>query len=755
MPPPPSAPAVPIAPPVPAPVAPPPPAPAAMVPPKAPVPPPPPAAAPSVPDVPPPAPKKLVVTKTRTPAPSPPAPEPEPPPAAPRPPQPRLAPRLSGPAPAPAFTAPPMFVPASTSDAAPPKPPREPMGLGAKIALLSFVVVAALAAGGFYLYQQRSHTPTAGAIKSGVEKVVTNPLLKVTEVAPTLTPAGDAFDVQYRAVAELREPLYVELENRAMLRDDLKVDVEAWQTARQTISGKDGARILELAGLKVVDDTLLKTTFLKEVSPKGAKVTFEGKLRATKSGSDWRLVPQGDPVSIALPPGDPRAKFGGRTTLVGNAAEMTRLREMAKAQSGLPAKIEQGRIAMVAERRANQEKTLANLLADLATGTLFAGTASAGTGSPEKLYLEITALQEGEKQVSALLRNEGGWGDARPFQGGFVFNPDEGTMTVTLATQRNQAVKKAGPFLDRNESWQMVLTFSDGRLTGHSGDSEYSFTRLSALDATAARSQLDAVAAPLRAATAPGKVFRGTISAKSGAESHEFLVRFNRQDNDGAVLGLTLEPAGHGGWQRIFRGSIIASRSRAEGWPLRLESASRDALKSAPGFPLLTAREDFSVSLKLADGRLVGSSRDYNWDFAGVSEEEIAKFDAEQAELKKQFLALVKVGASYTGRAQAADSDQPERVRLRFTLVDQRGGVIEALLESLEVSGVNREFRGTFDLVEGRLVLTSSGRTHGRPGKAIRLPVFVDSSAEAALVLKADGEKLSAEAKPSGWKLEF
>jgi hypothetical protein len=667
----------------------------------------------------------------------------------------RVAPRLITPAPAPAF---PVVAAAAPVAAAPvvPKQPGKPMSSGAKIGLVVGVVVVALAAGAFYFLRLRDRAPSAGVIQAAIEKQIANPLFKVTGVTPTVTqPDSNSADIQYKGVAELREPLYEQVESGPVLRDDLKLDVDAWQKAQQTVSGKDGARILELAGLKGVDDALLQTKFLKQVSAQGLKVPFEGRLHATKTGNDWKLVsPDGSPT-LAPPTGQARATFGGHTAVVSDQTEMGKLREMAKAQAGVPDKIEQGRVALVEERRANAQKATAQLLGELAPGTLFAGTASTGSGTPDRLYLEITALQADDKRVTALLRNDGGWSDARGFQGAYAFDPESGALTVTLVTLRNQVVKKAGPFLERNESWQIVFSFNDGKLAGHSGEWSYDFTRLDASAAAAKKAELAGEAGLLQAATVPGKVFRGTARAKVGSDSYDYLLRFNRQEDNGNVIGATLEPPGRSGWQRAFHGNIIDSRSRAEGWPLRLETRSGDAVKAATGNALLTVREEYALKFKLVDGRLIGESADFNWDFASVTEAEIAKADADEAEAKRQIFALVKSGASFTGRASSASGETPERVRVRFTLVDQRNNAVEALVESLETSGVSREFRGPLDLVDGRLVLTPNSRIRGRPGKAVHFPAFVDASSDLALTFGVAGETLSGELKDSDWKLEF
>lgn len=637
-----------------------------------------------------------------------------------------------------------------------PQAPRKPLSRGLKLGLVAATVAGVMAIGAIYFFQQRNRTPSEGLVKAEIEKQIGGAQLKVTEISPTITPTGPGqADIHYHAVAVLTEPLYEQLEATAVLRDQLKLDLDAWQKARKTLAGQGGARILELAGLKGVDDTLLQTTFLKEVSPKGQQVQFDGRLRASKSEGGWKLETQGGNTAAGAPQGQPRANFPGRTSVVSDPSELEKLRELAKAQAEVPVKIEQAMAAYAQERQAEQEKAMAQSLESMAPGTLFAGTAKGGTGAPTPLYLEITTLRTKEKQVIALLRNEGGWSDARTFQGSFAASPVDGALTVTLVTQRGQAVRKGGPFLERNESWQVVFQFSEGRLTGRSGDWEYALTRLSEPDAAARKKELDGEAGLLREATLAGKVYRGTIRGKSAPDTFECLLRFKRQENDGEVLGLTIEPVGRDALQRTFRGTIIGSRLRAEGWPLRLETKAREAVKAAAGNALLAGHEDITVSLKLDNGRLVGESKNFTWDFGSVATEELAKLDTDKAQREKQILALVKEGALFYGKAHPEGESQTEGVRLRIRHIEPGGTVVDAILESLETNGVSREFRGPLDLYEGRLELTTSARGRGKTGVAVHFPAFVDSKAEMVISLTLVDGKFTGELKPSNWRLEF
>lgn len=662
----------------------------------------------------------------------------------------RMAPRLATPPPAPAFT-----VQSSSTRpeiAAPPKAAPKSSGVGIIVAVVMLLVLGGLGAGGYYFYTHRNNAPSDRDIRTLVEKQVTDPQLKLTDVKSTLAPAGtDQLDGQFDAVAELRDSLYEQADTAAVLRDELKIDVDSWQKAHETITGKDGGRILELAGLKSIDDSLVKTVYVKSVAPKGKKIPFSGHLHAAKVNGAWQLTatPGAPP---AAPAGQPRSAFGDHAVALGDTAAMDKLRELAKAQSDVPARIEKARQTVVEERRANLEKMTAQLASELTPGTVFAGTATGSTGTPEKLYLEITAVQD--RQVSALLRNEGGWADARPFQGSFSGDPEDNSLKVALATQRNQAIRKAGPFLERNEGWQVIFTFADGKLTGHNGEWTYEFARLTPDQVAATRQRLLGPAGELQAETAAGKVYRGSASAKSSTDVIDFLLRFTRQENDGAAIGAVLEAPGHPNWQRAFHGGIIASRQKADGWPLRLDTGRGDALKNSSANILLTAREDYTIKVKLVDGHLIGESRDFNWDFVPASAEEAATPAVDAAAARKEFLNVVKSGSSFTGRAHAENGDHPERIRVRFTLVDQRSGTVEALLESLETSGLNREFKGTLEFADGHLTIASASTVRGKPGRAVHFPAFTDN-ADATLVFSLDGEKLSADATPSGWKLEF
>ncbi|HVU17768.1 MAG TPA: hypothetical protein VHD32_12650 [Candidatus Didemnitutus sp.] len=644
--------------------------------------------------------------------------------------------------------------PAPATEAAPPaKSSAAPIIVVAVV--MGLLLVGAAGAAYFLFFRHRGGTPTAEQMVAGVQRALANPALGVSDLSTSLASTdSDHAEIDYHASAVLKDPLFESVDGTEVLKNDLNLDPEAWAKARSAVSGKEGAHILELAGLKGVDDSLLTTVYLKQVAAPGLKFPIAGHLKATRSGGAWQVDPSGPPPKPALPAGQARAKFSGPTAVVSDATEMGKLRELAKTQADLPAKVEQGRQALVEEHKANLDKAVAQLADELAPGTLFAGTAT-GSGSSERLWLEITRVQADGHQIFAALRNSGGWLDQRPFRGTYGANPDDGTLTVTLTTQRNQMVKKAGPFLDRNEGWQIIFTFADGKLTGHSGEFDYRFTKLAAAQATSARSELDGEADMIRMALGAGKVFRGTVKPKAGGDGLELELRFNRLDADGSALGLVVTTPSHPAWQRAFRGTIIGNSFRDEGWPIHLETAARDYVKSASGNAILSTHEGFDVSLKLADGRLVGSSRDFNWEFVPVSTEAVTKQDADLATLKKQIFALVKSGTSYSGKAHADGSDDSERVRLRFTMVDQRSGLVEALLESQETSGLNREFKGGVDLQDGKLMLPANGHVRGRPGRAVHLPAFVDGTADASLSLTTDGDKLIVEVLPSGWVLEL
>lgn len=634
------------------------------------------------------------------------------------------------------------------------------MSKGLKVGLLAGTIVLVLAIGTAVFLRQRGRAPSAILVRETVEKLIGNPQLKITGVASTVTPDADPGHamIAYRADTEVRESLYEPAEPTALFRDELKLDPAAWQQTRKVLSGKTAPRILELAGLQGLDPTLLQSTFLHQTTAPGAKLSFTGKLRAVKGNAGWQLTGERPTLGAGAARGQPRNAFAGSITLVDDAAAMQKIRGLAAAQADVPAKIEAGRLAFLEERHAAQEKIVADLVDSLKPGTVYAGTATADSGAPVKIFLEFTDANARSKRVTAVLRNDGSWSDQRALTGSYAFDADSEILNVTLATAAQQAVPDAGELLADAEDWQVGLQLVGGKLSGHEHGHRFALNRLSEAEAAAARKEIEAASVALLEATATGKIYHGVARSRATPATFDYLLRFTAQDRAVATGVATLGPAGSPGGQRIYHATLTTNRHRPGGPALHLASQANAAVKSSDSHSPIALDRDDAFSLKLVDGRLQGETTDFSFDFSPLSEADIAKLAAAAAEREQALLAIVKPDTAYPGTARLETISLTEKVRLRFRRVDAHGSDVDAVIESLDQSGVFREFRGSVDAFASQLTLTSVGKGRAAAGRkaGLKFPPLAYSD-EQLLILDLNATALSGELQGSGqgWKLNF
>ena len=624
--------------------------------------------------------------------------------------------------------------------------------------MAAVAVAVTLAVGAYFFIQQRSRSPSAALVRASVEKLIGRPELKVTGVTFTVTPAeaGHAV-VAYQANAAVTEALYEIPDTAALFREQLKLDPDAWQRTRKVLSGKTAPRIIELGGLKGLDMTLLQTTFLRETTAKGAQFSFNGSLRAVKGRDGWELTGENPQPTAGELRGKPRGAFAGPTLLIDDLAELNKLRALAVAQADLPEKVEDGRQAFVDERKAEQAHVVAELLERIKPGTIYAGKVTVGNLAPVKAFLEFTSVDPQSRHVSATLRNDGSWTDQRPLNGTFLFDADSETLAITLATPAQAAVPEAGPLLADEIAWSAVFQLNLGRLTGHDDQRDFALAQLTAAEAASAQTEVASAGAALLDASETGKVYRGTLRSREPSQAFDYLLRFTQQDRGRGTVTATLAPIGRDGWQRTYRGTILANRYRAGGVALRLETQGDDAVKGANSGSPAGQTRDSSVSLQLVNNRLQGEAADFSYSFEPLSEQEVAKLAAEAAAREKAVLAIVKKGVAYPGVAQSEGQSTGENIRLRFRRVDAHGGV-DAVIEAPDHKGVARDFRGTLDTAARQLALSSSGKGGSSAGSRAGLKFPPLSRGDGQLIVLDVSEKgLSGELRGEGpgWKLDF
>jgi hypothetical protein len=347
-----------------------------------------------------------------------------------------------------------------------------------------------------------------------------------------------------------------------------------------------------------------------------------------------------------------------------------------------------------------------------------AGAASASGGAAGEelgVSVEVTGVNAAERTLTALLRTENGWSDARAMTGRFSSDPATGLPLLTLESDAAQAARGAGPLVGDETALRLEFAAQADALTSRIAGWQGNLRLLADAARVPAIARLRAVEGRLRAEFAPGRVFlASTRPAADGGAHEEFLLRIKKLDTNGALEAVFESATNH--WTRAVRGGLVANRHRAAGRPLRLESgaaervpgAARTSLLGADGFSLAFGEEGDAFSARMPDGGTV--------TLAPASPRDVAAVARRRAELRELAFLVVREGAAYDGTL-ARDGGVGERVRLRFDRVDTFTGAVSAVLDSLAWPGARRALRGSVEPGAGALVL-ETGDDGILPGSA-------------------------------------
>jgi len=254
------------------------------------------------------------------------------------------------------------------------------------------------------------------------------------------------------------------------------------------------------------------------------------------------------------------------------------------------------------------------------------------------------------------------------------------------------------------------------------------------------RAELVGDFAQLMNATKVGSTFLGAAISKKNDSSERVLLRFTRQENDGALIQAVLRSPDRASWTRELNGTLISNRYRSEGRPLRLVMASESARKSAREDSVFraTRRDGLQLNLMLEGNSLVGEDDMFHYKLAPAEAEQIAIIDREQSARERRFTEIVQAGAAYDGVARDTQGFST-RVRLRIKRVEAGSNTLQVVFESLQQGGIFHAMSGSFDIDAGTIGLGSSGEGKFNPSGYLRLPIFSrDAVFKASLEL---GEK--------------
>lgn len=465
----------------------------------------------------------------------------------------------------------------------PPPPPANipghgrPRQLSPKIALIAICVLAGVLIGAWYLTQLGQYPGRSVLTSALSEKLVSSQQITgIKIISKSLDNSGDAV-MDLAATVETKEPCYLPVD-RAQALSTLNLDATVFGKINAIVSGKDGQRILKLADLPKPPVDLDQIVFLKESAPAHYSYTMTWRVTLSRRVGAWTPL-FSDATDAGNPPsGKIKSEYGQNAYCITAADDIDRLRKiMADAQASY-AKLNDVAQKYNQNRQALAQKAREENLRLLSEGAIFQGQAVRNNNNTVPLFIEITSVNPERQSITALVRNDGGWGDGRRFQGTFSYDDDDQVLKLQIASRTEQALRNCGPFLQWEENMAFSLTFNDNVFAGNIGSWSCRFFRVPDQERRNFVARQSENQARLLDATKPGKVYSVIATLPDRGWTEEYWFFFTRQDPDSLKLEGYLQSQTNPG-KRRFYGNLILNTYWADGAAIRLFSDDTDAVK--------------------------------------------------------------------------------------------------------------------------------------------------------------------------------
>jgi len=437
--------------------------------------------------------------------------------------------------------------------------------------------------------------------------------------------ADGAFRYGYSATLAIRlaDTLYEQVPAVDYIQNQMRLDTSAERKIEQILAGPGGARIRELAGLDDASDTLATTQLVRETARAGARYEIRATLTARRDTASpatggWRVDVTALTSQTPLPGGEPLARLTGRRLLdITRESDLATIRRLVAQSNDALRRVEQARDRYNAALAAGIGRVTDTYLALLAPGTLFTGTATLPRprAAVIGMSLEIKTLNRDAARITALLRTDNSWNDARLLEGSCAYDIATNALILNLTAPAGPAlISASGDVLSDGNVHLVQMRFSGAELIGVSPASAPApgakpaagfaigwacrLARVpdSARDATLAT--LNANARKLADATRPGAVYRVQLGANAGANLQipaEMLLRITASNPATRALAATLEDTASD-WTRDLRGEADDNIFRAAGHPIRLASADAADNAAANTAPPIALNLHFSAT---------------------------------------------------------------------------------------------------------------------------------------------------------------
>jgi hypothetical protein len=529
-------------------------------------------------------------------------------------------------------------VPAEKSSAPPPpsaavkmltqSEPPQPLSPALKYSAIAGACLAAMALVGYLVFGRNTEKPLPADLLSAVEENSGVPGLEFSLSDRQEHPVNrHEVSGKFVAKAILPQALFVQVNTVSFLQAH-DVDLNRLRKSSGALAGPEGKRLRELAGFTDLPVNPLDLILLEERAHQGQEVVFNVSYGATrKSKGVWDITVECTPVG-SKPAGRPKSSFMGNILIVSDPHAVASLQDLVDKQFAFDEKVAAAREQFQDALRKEQEARVAHFAEFVKPGSLFTGTATSRNGETYPLSLEFTAASGStSRRVQALLRNDGGWQDTRSFQGDWDVDASAERMVLALRSPASQAMPGAGPFLSAGDAWMLELTASadSTELYGQTSGYSYKFEAVAAADVARVRSELRASHQAYLDATAPGMVYRGTVSYVYTQSVENVFLHFVRQEDNGAQLIAVLESTEHPAWRRYLRGSVVSSKYRSGGKPVRLESAAGRRIRRAPEESVFNPLMYPSPTFTLEGNTLRGKDENFRYSLTAVSKDGLSE----------------------------------------------------------------------------------------------------------------------------------
>jgi hypothetical protein len=511
------------------------------------------------------------------------------------------------------------------------------------------------------------------------------------------------------ATARLLQPLYSKLDATDFLQRKFQLNAGSTADVRRMLADKSASQNPELAGAGPLPTDPYQAAILQLQCPAGASFDFRGVIDAHRDAAGWSLALSSGGLEGGGPRGEVRSSFGDSSFVAGDASEEDRLRSLAVGMQVFAGRVAEARKNSDSIRVTEVETRKKAFLALVVPGGVFSGQVFEGSGQlGTALYLEIAGVSP-DNEVTAFLRNEGSWHNARMFRGSWSADNKFETPVLNLLSRPDQAVGRAGPFLENAQIWSLVLRVdAQGGLSERNQHYQYQFQPLKPEHVASLKARLEAEFKGAMAGTESGLLYRGTVSSKTTGTSEPMLLRFTGRSEGGESIEAVLESTIQS-WKRTLRGAIVGNSRRSGGEPIRLRTGQEEATVDAPAGSVFADREDLDIRLGIKGGVLIGEDDQFTYRFAIATQADSHQLEVERAERVRCFNGIFRVGIVYDGLLHGIQSFTA-LARLEIVGVERQTGAITVRMRSLDRFDVYRDFRGIRNPSGGSIVLDAMNK---------------------------------------------